>query len=136
MGKLLLEKELKLRLIRATVKAVAVVPAEAARTTPELHRLCQNFKIELSLIETAVQHYVAALPKLSLIGKRERPTRGLMGQLVTARALLEKVHPDLRVKAIIRREKLGNKSLLSSCRELGIDVEPIPVRAEVAGGPG
>ena len=133
-GKLLLEGELEIN-TRGVNKVTGVKPVVVCRGGPDgrltdgLLAVCGALNITVWKADLGP---VKAKPEeppyqLELRGrvegeKRNTPTRGVIGQLITARQLLEAVHSHLRVNLTIECDEEGNISLLDACRKLGIAV--------------
>jgi hypothetical protein len=120
-GRLLLEKSIAPS--KATVRPVVLWQGEAEGWVAEFcHELGVTLWKTTGGGKPSVGH---GLPELHLVAKRERPTRGAIGQLITADFLLQKARSSqLRISKVIEYKKEGNKSVLELCDELHIKVRP------------
>ncbi|MGO9273251.1 MAG: hypothetical protein ACLQOO_23945 [Terriglobia bacterium] len=104
-GRLLLEKDIKPS--KTTVKAVVV---SRGSTNARVEEVCHHLGVTTWKAQGGDLRRRARLPAIDLVVKRDRPTRGAIGQLIAAGHLLEKTHSSqLRVNKIIETRQAGQQ---------------------------
>jgi hypothetical protein len=146
-GKLLVEDELATTASGVNkvplVKPVVVCRGERdGEPTEGLLQVCRALNITVRKVDLGpgkakpeVRWYRLELRGIVEGGKLNTPNRAVIGQLITARQLLEAAHRNLSVNLTIECDGEGNVSLRSVCEKLGIAVVHTPNSRPAAASP-